>query len=41
MLVRCTCISNLIKPESRVEAEILVYDPQCDYIMHRLEAESM
>lgn len=35
MLVRCTCVAGLDSDGLRV----VVYDPECGYIIHRLEAE--
>ena len=36
-LVRCTCVVTEIVAGQRVEPDLA--DPECDYIIHRLQAE--
>jgi hypothetical protein len=39
-LVRCTCVTTFRPTDDpkRISLEVIVYDPQCDYVIHRLEA---
>lgn len=38
-LVRCTCVVDEVVAGQRVEP--VVPDPECDYIIHRLQAEEV
>jgi hypothetical protein len=37
-LVRCSCISLVVPAEAGLRQEVVVPDPDCGYLVHRLEA---
>jgi hypothetical protein len=37
-LVRCSCISLVVPAEAGLRQQVVVPDPDCDYVVHRLAA---
>lgn len=37
-LVRCSCISLVVPVEAGLRQEVVVPDPDCGYVLHRLAA---
>jgi hypothetical protein len=38
-LVRCTCVLRLETAEGRLKLQVLVADPECEYVVHRVVAD--
>jgi hypothetical protein len=38
-LVRCTCVVRLEADEGRIKLQVLLADPECGYVVHRVVAE--
>jgi hypothetical protein len=38
-LVRCTCVVRLEADEGRLKLQVLLADPECAYVVHRMVTE--